>query len=281
MSWNCPRTIVVFGFLVVGLFAAGLWASEAAAPRGDTLPEHAMWLESLDLGTIEQGWGKPQAGRSVDGNPLKLHGTTYAHGLGTHAASEMTIQLKGAATRFSAMVGVDDEVGRSGSVGFEIWVDGKKVADSGVLRGGSRAEAALGRSRGGQAVDPAGERRRRRHAVRPCRLGRRGAGAGGRRRGEAGGAGPAARPRPEIAREHSPQPAIHGPRITGSTPGRPFLFLVPATGQAPLRFSAENLPEGLSLDATTGIISGSLKQAGTTVVELTRERTPWARPSGS
>ena len=74
---------------------------------------------------------------------------------------------------------------------------------------------------------------------------------------------------PPIARENSPQPAIHSPRITGSTPGRPLLFLVPATGQGPLRFSARNLPDGLSLDSATGIISGSLKQPGTTVVELT------------
>jgi len=74
---------------------------------------------------------------------------------------------------------------------------------------------------------------------------------------------------PELARENSPKPAIHGPRTTGSTPGRPFLFLVPATGQAPLHYAAENLPEGLSIDAATGIISGSLKQDGTTVVQLT------------
>ena len=75
-------------------------------------------------------------------------------------------------------------------------------------------------------------------------------------------------PLPAIARDHSPQPAIHGPRITGSTPGCPFLFLIPATGAKPLTFSARNLPEGLTLDAATGIISGTLKQDGTTVVDL-------------
>ena len=74
---------------------------------------------------------------------------------------------------------------------------------------------------------------------------------------------------PALARENSPQPAIHSPRITGATPGRPFLFLVPATGQAPLSFSARNLPEGLVLDPATGIIRGSLQQPGTTVVDLT------------
>jgi alpha-galactosidase len=64
-------------------------------------------------------------------------------------------------------------------------------------------------------------------------------------------------------------PAIHGPRIVGSTPGRPFLFLIPATGEKPLRFSAQGLPGGLALDPRTGIITGSLKQPGTTTVGLT------------
>ena len=75
-------------------------------------------------------------------------------------------------------------------------------------------------------------------------------------------------PPPAIVHEESPQPAIHGPRIVGSTPGRPFLFLIPATGEKPLHFAAENLPEGLTLDPETGIISGSLKQPGSTVVEI-------------
>ena len=58
--------------------------------------------------------------------------------------------------------------------------------------------------------------------------------------------------------------AIHGPLIVGATPGRPFLFRVPATGARPLSYSATNLPAGLHLDSKTGIISGSLLGAGST-----------------
>src|SRR4030095_7663434 len=53
-----------------------------------------------------------------------------------------------------------------------------------------------------------------------------------------------------------PRPMIHGPRITGATPGRPFLFRIPATGQGPLRYQARDLPAGVSLDEATGILSG-------------------------
>jgi alpha-galactosidase len=63
---------------------------------------------------------------------------------------------------------------------------------------------------------------------------------------------------PEIVHPDGPEPAIHGPRIVGTTPGHEFLFLIPATGEKPLKFAAKNLPEGLKLDAETGIISGSL-----------------------
>ncbi len=66
-----------------------------------------------------------------------------------------------------------------------------------------------------------------------------------------------------------PAPEIHGASIAGSTPGCPFLFTIPATGQAPLTYRAENLPPGLSLDAVTGIITGSLAAAGRTVVRVT------------
>ena len=64
-------------------------------------------------------------------------------------------------------------------------------------------------------------------------------------------------------------PAIHGPRAVGTTPGRPFIFLIPATGKGPLSFSAKNLPEGLALDAKTGIISGAVAKEGNYSIDLT------------
>jgi len=64
------------------------------------------------------------------------------------------------------------------------------------------------------------------------------------------------------------EPVISGPRVVGTTPGRPFLFLIPASGEAPLRFSARNLPEGLSLDEHTGIITGSVNEHGEFAVDL-------------
>jgi alpha-galactosidase len=65
-----------------------------------------------------------------------------------------------------------------------------------------------------------------------------------------------------------PRPALHGPRVVGVTPGRPFLFRIPATGEGPLRFAARGLPAGLTLDTATGIVRGVVKAPGDTLVRL-------------
>ena len=49
-----------------------------------------------------------------------------------------------------------------------------------------------------------------------------------------------------------PEPRINGARVFGVRPGSPFLFTIPATGERPMTFAVENLPEGLVLDAATG-----------------------------
>jgi alpha-galactosidase len=51
-------------------------------------------------------------------------------------------------------------------------------------------------------------------------------------------------------------PRLNGPKIYGARPGNPFLYRIPCTGQRPIRFAADALPPGLSLDVDTGIITG-------------------------
>ena len=63
-------------------------------------------------------------------------------------------------------------------------------------------------------------------------------------------------------------PRINGANVFGVRPGSPFLFTVPATGERPMKFSAQNLPRGLKLDAKTGRITGALKNQGEYIVTL-------------
>jgi alpha-galactosidase len=57
-------------------------------------------------------------------------------------------------------------------------------------------------------------------------------------------------------------PRINGPTVFGVRPGSPFLYTIPATGDRPMTFSVENLPNGLSLNSTNGQITGSLQTKG-------------------
>ena len=61
----------------------------------------------------------------------------------------------------------------------------------------------------------------------------------------------------KVARWDEGEVDIHGPRIYGASVAKPFLYAIPATGERPVTFSAEGLPEGLRLDPATGHISGS------------------------
>jgi len=57
-------------------------------------------------------------------------------------------------------------------------------------------------------------------------------------------------------------PRINGPRVYGARPGHPFFYHLPITGNRPLTITAHNLPDGLSLDAATGNITGVVASPG-------------------
>ena len=92
------------------------------------------------LGT-HNGWGPPEVDRSNgerkpdDGNALEIGTATFAHGIGAHAPSRIVVELSGGCSLFLADVGLDEEVGDRGSVVFEVWGDGEKLATSGLVRG--------------------------------------------------------------------------------------------------------------------------------------------------
>ena len=108
--------------------------SLAAGPAAGTHQAGDMtWQASSN------GWGPAERNRSNgeqaagDGRTLTVNGTTYSQGIGVHADSAVHLYLGRACGRFTAQVGVDDEVTNgAASVRFLVYGDGTLLADSGV-----------------------------------------------------------------------------------------------------------------------------------------------------
>lgn len=248
---------------LLGLLAFA--ASILALPRGANAAE-SVWVSSLDLSRITQGWGTARADVSVEGHPISIGGQKFVHGVGTHAASIFRIDLKKGAQRFLASVGVDDEANdKRSSIEFQVLGDEKLLWKSGVMRGGAAAipidldvinvgvlTLVVTDAGDGNAADHAdwGDARLEFTGERPVAF--------------EGFTYPAV----ILTPKSGPHPRINGPSIFGVRPGSPFLYTVPATGKRPMKFSADGLPQGLRLDAANGRITGVLTQEGEHTVTL-------------
>lgn len=121
-------------------------------PSGTSAASELPWL------TAANGWGPVEKNTSVgeseagDGRPIGIGGTGFAKGLGVHAPSEVSFYTGGRCSAFRAQVGIDDESGDRGSVGFEVWADGKKVAASSTVTGADAAKAVGASVAGAQTV---------------------------------------------------------------------------------------------------------------------------------
>ena len=124
------------------------WEKPASSQVHNLAPGSNI-LPFASIVSATNSWGPIEPDRSngdqiaADGKPLTIGGQVYAQGFGTHAGSQMVFSLQPSGsvtcTRFTAEVGVDDEVGDRGSVVFQVFLDGVKKYDSGTLTGADPA----------------------------------------------------------------------------------------------------------------------------------------------
>jgi hypothetical protein len=108
--------------------------SAAAAERPVDL-SGGRQLSDLPWESATSGWRSVARDRAVGGGELRLGGTRFAKGLGTHANSEIVYPLGPGDDLFRAVVGIDDaKAGSPGSVVFRVLADGEVLYDSGVMR---------------------------------------------------------------------------------------------------------------------------------------------------
>ena len=218
-------------------------------------------LASLDLSKMTAGWGTPQVDKAVTGVQMSIGGRKFDKGVGTHADSTVWIQLNGEAGRFVAWIGVDDNAGAGkGSVIFKVIGDSQTLYKSRPMKAGDAPRAVDVPLTGVKllllSVVSANDSINFDHAdwadARFVGLTAKPVTVDG--------------PREEaviLTPKPSSKPRINGARVFGVRPGHPVLFTIAATGDRPMRFAAASLPAGLSVDAATGRISGSVAKKGT------------------
>lgn len=246
-------------------FIVAFYVTSAAEVLAQT-----VWLDELNLSTMDIGWGTPQAKKSVDGNPLSIAGQKFERGVGTHAISRMLLNANGKGERFTAFVGVDDEANTRASVEFFLVGDKKILWRSGVMKKGNAAKQVDLDIRGmkllGLLVTDAGDGISYDHADW-CEA-RITFNTSYSLSTLTEAISPSALTSYILTPKASEKPRINGAKVFGVRPGHPFLYTIAATGQRPMIFATKDLPKGLALDESTGRINGSLDKEGEYYVVL-------------
>ena len=280
------RTLLEGSRLIV--LAAAATSLVAAMPK--SRPYTDVSLASLDLTKmkVQAAGGRggataqnvAQANRSIDGNPIRIGGKEFSTGVGTRATSVLFVNLNGSAERFTASVGADDNpiVLPPAAAGqpaptpppptpiiFRVVGDGRVLQVSKpVVRGDAPDQI---------DVDVRGIKTLVLH-VKPVDGTRSIAANWADAKFTVNGGSPVAldvpvEPREVLTPKPGPAPRINGPSLTGVTPGHDVLYKIPVTGTKPITYSVSNLPKGLTLDPTTGVIRGQIATRGRYPVTFT------------
>ncbi|MBN2310406.1 MAG: NPCBM/NEW2 domain-containing protein, partial [Candidatus Hydrogenedentes bacterium] len=150
-------------FAILVLYQSGVKAMEyeaipTDAPQDSVMPDAAAANQVMNwAGLVFTGQPAPTAGEPVrvevrrqDYNvlrfgqscmetPIRIGAREFAHGLGTHANSEIAVHLPSGVTRFEAFAVIDnndDTQGKRGSAAFSVEVDGTEAVRTPTLNGG-------------------------------------------------------------------------------------------------------------------------------------------------
>src|SRR5579862_1071152 len=228
--------------------------------------QQTFWLSHVDPNMVEMdNNGRTRANHSAQNHELSIGGQSYTNGLGTRAPAQLILNLQRKADSFYAKVGVDDEVGKgNGNVTFKVLGDKKTLYQSPAMHAGDAAREINVPLKGVEKLtlivsgSNTGNERDNADWVDAKIIG-------------------AVEPVAELAPREKPviltpaparTPRINNAKVFGVRPGHPFLFTIAATGDRPMTFSADGLPDGLQLDATSGHITGTLTSPGEYAVTL-------------
>lgn len=111
-----------------------------------TVTSDYAYVSDLNAKSAVVGWGDFKKDKAVSGGIITLLrqgiAATYTKGLGVHANSEVVYDIAGKGYDFfESYIGIDQAMkGKPSSATFEVYVDGEKKFESGVLRAGTEHE---------------------------------------------------------------------------------------------------------------------------------------------
>ena len=244
--------------LLIGLFF--LIASATSQAQGT----NQIWLDDLDIPAFSDGIPGVSTKASASGEPIQLGGVKYSRGLGISQIGLMVFQLDGNATQFSAIVGADDNANKATETHFYILGDRKILFESGPMKVGDVPKKIninlTGVKRFGILVKTEASSQKFYSDIANAQFTM----LENKMPQPIANDGERYILTPAVAKT----PRINSPKIFGAKPGSPFLFTVVATGEAPISYSVDHLPNGLTIDSKTGIITGVLNKKGTYLVTM-------------
>lgn len=221
--------------------------------------EKEIWMSDLKLPWLSK------KNFSRHGEQLCIGGQAYARGFGSLVPTEYHVLVK-KAFAFDAVLGIHG--GSEGRVAFRVEVDGKPRVETAAFEKNARGQHVHVDLRGAEVLSL---------VITDGGAPQYGVTAeicdplftvadGGSAEMLAGNYGS------QLGILTPPVPAaprIVHPKSFGVRPGHPIVFTVPATGERPMTVTADRLPEGVSLDPATGILSGSVAKPGDYTFTLT------------
>jgi alpha-galactosidase len=141
-SWQVtiPPGTAAGNYTVTGN-ASYLWSdgTQAASNSAESTfqvtvpPAGTPYLDQLNWLSAASSFHSPLIDKSYFGGPLTIHGTVYPHGIWANSIATIYYYLGGNCSTFTTDLGLDDSVKGTGAVDYQIYSDGTKIYDSGVV----------------------------------------------------------------------------------------------------------------------------------------------------